>query len=422
MKTIILIFLLYFSDILAFCGSKLLLSFMHYATIAISLISFVLFISKYRWSHVTFFIFLFSIVYPIYGSIKGNIVFDQPVFMGLASLRYLYFILFGYFLLLINYDYRYLLKQINVINLFVAGISIIAILILGIEPSLINSFKVSNNVLGSAVNGSAGASMIGGGELRGIRFSGGSSLMFISLIYYLIASLKGGVKKNWLPLIVLMIYILFVHKGRQPAAIMASIYIIYYLKMRGLSPKRVIMTISPIIVLFIILSVDSNILLRFTTILDGEKSEDFSTLARIWELQQIFPYILDNILLGFGKLSAQFRHGGFQTFFGSKFYLSDLGIMATIATGGIMLVLIYIGLYVSIWKKSNCINDNNVKLYIRYMLITYALLLVCFFNDILCDDKTIQFALVFYPLFRQRNINKYFTMPLAVKSRKEIFV
>lgn len=421
MKKIVLLFLLYFVGLLAFCGSNTLLTVMHWTTLAISITSFIIFVSKYRWSYVTFWIFCFAFIYPVYASIQSYRIFDQPFFMGVASLRYLWFILFGYFLLLINYDYRLLIRQINYINIFVASFSILAILILGIDPSVINSFEVTNNVLNIG-GGSSESIGVGGVNIRGTRFAACSDLMFISMIYYTLSSLKIGGKKNWIPYLIILVYIIFVHKGRQPLALVAMIYIIYFLRMKGIAPRRMLMIILPIIAVIVIISYDESVLFRFATILDSENSEDFSTLARIKEVEQIMPYIKENLLLGVGNLSAHFRHGGFQTFFGHQFYLSDLGIIAVLATGGILLTIIYVALYISLWKKTRNVNDENIRLFMRFMLIGYLALLLFFFNDILCVDKCIQFALLFYPLFRQHRINSYIKPLNLNKDNKYIFI
>ncbi len=421
MKKIVLLFLLYFVGLLAFCGSNMLLTVMHWATLAISIISFIVFISKYKWSYVTFWIFCFVFIYPIFASIQSYRIFDQPVFMGMASLRYLWFITFGYFLLLINYDYRLLIRQVNYINIFVASFSIIAILVLGIDPSWIHSFEVTNNIIETG-GGTGESSGVGGVNIRGIRFSACSGFMFISLIYYTLSSLKLGGKKNWIPYLIILVYIIFVHKGRQPLALVVMIYVIYFIKMKGISTKRMLMIVLPIVAVIWIISFDESVIFRFVTILDGENSDDFSTLARIKEVKQIMPYIKENLLLGIGNLSAHFRHGGFQTFFGRQFYLSDLGIVAALATGGIALTIIYAALYISLWKKTRNINDRSIQLFMRYMLTGYLALLLIFFNDVLSGEKCIQFALLFYPLYRQYKINSYITTLVRSKYNRYSFI
>lgn len=420
MKYIILIFLLYFADILRYVGNATILSLMHYATIGVGIFAFFTYILKYKWSYVTFFVFLFSFVYPIFAGIRSYEVFDQPVFLGIASLRYVMFILFGYMLILVKYDYRTLIKQINYINIFVAVFSIFAILILKIPPRVFLDMEVDTYF--TDVAGGDGSEGVGGANIRGVRLAICSTLMFISLIYYTLASLKVGGKKNWIPFIILIIYILFVHKGRQPVAILAIIYLIYFIKLKGLSNKKLLMIIFPIIAISVVLTLDDNLMTRFTTILAGNKSDDFSTLARIWEVDCVIPYIKDNFFFGIGNLSYHFRHGGFQRIFGLQFYMSDIGIFAVLTTGGLFLLMIYAGLYLSIWKNTARVKDNNIRMYMRYMLITFALLLVFFFNDMLSDSKSIQFALLFYPLFRRREINEYFKYNGKLKDLKNTFI
>lgn len=422
MKYIVFIFLLFFTKILSFLGSNVLLFGMHYLTLFVSITSFLIFISRHRWSHVTFFIFMFAIITPIYASIQSLRIFDQPFYMGFASLRYFMFIMFGYFLIINNYDYRLLLKQINNINLFVALFSIITILILHIDPGTLYSYQVTNNVLGAGTENAGDSEGVGGVNVRGARFFACSALMFISLIYYQLASLRKGGKDNYIRLFILIIYILFVHKGRQPVAVMGVVYIVYFLKMKGVSTKRLLMVVAPILLFIIFLAIDENLLFRFTTILDGEKSDDFSTLARIWEVNQILPYIQDNLLLGVGNLSAHFRNGGFQAFLGSNFYLADIGIIGALARGGLILIIIYLGLYVSLWKKTKSIQDRDCRQYMRYMLISYAILLICLCNDTFFGDNCIQFALIFYPLYRQKNNNKYISPLKYNKFSKFIYV
>lgn len=421
MKYIVLIFLLYFAEIFSFSGSTALISFMHFATLGVGICAFLTYILKYKWSYVTFFIFLLCFVYPIYAGIRSYVVFGQPIYLGVASLRYIMFILFGYFLILINYDYRLLIKQVNYINLSIATLSIIAILILHINPYSIMDMQVSTNeiIVSSGPDSDKG---VGGVEIRGARFAICSMMMFASFVYYTLSSLKIGGKKNWIPFFIFVIYLLFVHKGRQPVAIIAVIYLLYFVKLKGLSNKKILMLIFPVLALIVLLAIDDSLLLRFTTILDGKNSQDFSTLARIWEVDSVMPYIEKNFFFGIGNLSPHFRNGGFQTFFGHQFYMSDIGIVAVLATGGLMLILIYAGFYISLWKSTKLVKDRNIQMYMRYMIITYAMLLIFFFNDYMIDGKSIMFALLFYPLFRRKEINKYFRYKGKLKDLKKTFI
>ena len=67
--------------------------------------------------------------------------------MGFASLRYLWFILLGFFLYNIKYDYNLLLRQINRINIIVAVISIVAFFFFGVNHVNVQNYLVNTNAL-----------------------------------------------------------------------------------------------------------------------------------------------------------------------------------------------------------------------------------------------------------------------------------
>ena len=405
MKIIVYIILLYFIGALAFLGSTTLLSLFHYILLGIGGVSFIIYYSKHKWDNVATCIFLYSVVFPIYGAYKSNEIFGQSFFMGLASLRYLSMILLAYFLLLIKYDYQKLISQINSINLVVAIISIIAILILQIPPTKLYNLMASNNILGQGQTGESAG--VDGANIRGIRFTACSAYMIFSLIYYQLAVLKFGTRKNWYSFLILIIYILFVNKGRQPIAVMGIIYLLYFLSLKGFNLKKLCMIIVPVIGGITLIYLDPTILGRFTTVLEGEQSKDFSTLARIKEVDQIMPYIMDNLLMGIGNLSAHFHNGGFQSLFGKHFFLSDIGVFGTMARGGLLLIIIYISLYYCLFKRIKSLAPNFTKIFMKYMLFAFGVLLVAFYNDILFEEGSAFFAFTFYPLFSFRNSNLY---------------
>lgn len=65
---------------------------------------------------------------------------------------------------------------------------------------------------------------------------------------------KPAQKENYLPFFVLMVYLLFVNKGRQPVALLAIIYAIYYVRMKGISLKRLALGVLPLIGALVLLS------------------------------------------------------------------------------------------------------------------------------------------------------------------------
>lgn len=242
--------------------------------------------------------------------------------------------------------------------------------------------------------------------VKGFKLTVCSDLMVVSYVFYLLRFVKKpAAKENFLPLLVLMIYLLFVNKGRQPVALLAVIYAIYYIRMKGLSLKRLVLGILPLIGAFVLLSFNNKLVDSLVEATKWEKSSDFSTLARVNSIESVVPYIQQNPMFGFGNLSVHFRDEGFHTFFGGAFYLADIGIWGTLARGGIVLVLIYLGLYYSIYKKTALVRNNDIRSYMRYMLLSFLILLIVLNNDTLYAENCLCVALVFYPLFGRLDPN-----------------
>lgn len=401
MKYLIYILLLYFIGAFEFLGSTSLLIGCHYLFLTVGLGAFAYYIASKRISGVAILIGLYCVVFPIYAAFQSHDIFGQSYFMGLASLRYLWFILIGFFIYNIKYDYNLLLKQINNINIVVAVVSIVAFFIFGINHINVQHYLVHTDALEIVKSED---------WVKGLKLTVCSGLMVVSYVFYLMRFVKNPLqKKNYLPFFILMFYLLFVNKGRQPVALLAIIYAISYIKMKGISPKRLILGILPLIGVLILLSFNEKLVDSLLEAAKWEQSEDFSTLARVSSVESVVPYIKQNPFLGFGNLSTHFRDEGFHAFFGEAFYLADIGIWGAFARGGIALILIYIGLYYKLYKRTVDVMDDGVRSYMRYMLLSFLILLVLLSNDILFESGCLLFALIFYPLFGCMNPNVFIT-------------
>ena len=399
MKYLIYILLLDFIGALEFLGSIPLLQGCHYLFLILGLGAFIYYLVFKRISTVAIFAGLYCFVFPIYAAFQSQEIFGQSFFMGFASLRYLWFILLGFFLYNIKYDYNLLLRQINRINIIVAVISIVAFFFFGVNHVNVQNYLVNTNAL----------ELVKSEDLvKGFKLTVCSDLMVVSYVFYLLRFVKKpAAKENFLPLLVLMIYLLFVNKGRQPVALLAVIYAIYYIRMKGLSLKRLVLGILPLIGAFVLLSFNNKLVDSLVEATKWEKSSDFSTLARVNSIESVVPYIQQNPMFGFGNLSVHFRDEGFHTFFGGAFYLADIGIWGTLARGGLVLVLIYLGLYYNLYKKTSLVQDNDIRSYMRYMLLSFLILLVFLNNDTLYAEGCLRVALVFYPLFGRSDPNVF---------------
>lgn len=401
MKYLIFLILLYIVDVFQFFGMPTLLIVCHFGMLAIGLYAFTkqFVLGKSR-SAVTWFIGAYCILFPIYASYKSSVIFGQPFYMGVASLRYCSVILFGFVLYQLNYDYRLLLRQVNRLNLWIAVMSIIAFFFFGINHITVKPFLTSNYLIETTA-------IID--KIKGAKLNVCGGLMLISYIYYLIKFLDAPTaKKNWFPFLLLMFYLCFVSKGRQPQAAVAIVFAAYFIRMKGLSLKRMAIALLPMIGIVVLTMIDERFFLKFTTILDGLNTRDSSTMARIESINKVMPYIVDNFMLGFGNLSAHFRTFGFHTFFGGAFYLADIGIFGTLARGGVVLLLIYFGLYRSLYKKTNEVKDGESRTFMKYMLLAFVAMLVFLCNDTLFSENSICVALVFYPLFAIQHPDTFF--------------
>ena len=401
-KYIVLITILYVTDCLQFFKSGALLSICFYGIILLGTLSLgrELFIKK-KLSKLTFALILYCFLFPLYGSYKSSIIFEQPIFMGIVSLRYLWVILFGFFLYSIKYDYRLLLLQINNINICIAIVSIIAFFFFGINHVTIEPYLFSTDSVEITSTEDS---------IKGAKLFTGSAMMLISYIYYLLKFMDNpNDKKIFIPFIILMVYLIFVNKGRQPLALVGIIYFIYYIRMKRLTIKRFVLGLSPIVIFIAIILYDSSFLERFFSIFEGIKTSDNSTLARLNSIESVIPYIIDNPVLGFGNLSYKFREFGFHAFFGYQFYLADIGVFGTIARGGIVLLTIYFGLYYYAYKRTKAMDNIEYRKYMRYMIVSFLVMLIFLSNDTLFSTNCIRFAFVFYPLFStSNNINIFF--------------
>ncbi len=398
-KSFVYYVILAYIGVWGFLHSQFLLIGNHFMFLFVFLLAFFLETIQQKTSRLSFWIAAYCFLFPLVASLQSVKIFGQPIFMGIASLRYIWYILFAFVLTRFKYSYYDLISQINKVNICVAIFAIIALYIFGIDHTSIGQYITTTNTI------EMGTPMED--AIKGRKLPICSELMVVSYIYYLLSLLKNPKsKKNWLLFGLLMFYCLFVNKSRQAQLSIAIIYIVYYLKVGKFTYKKLLMALIPLILVIGLFVWDPSIISKFTSILDGDNTEDSSTLARIVSITSILPYISQYYLLGVGNLSTQFRDFGFQTFFGQYFYVSDIGIMGTLFRGGILLLVVYFFIYRGLLVRRKHIPSLEIQEYMFYMLILFVLALLLG-NDLLSETGSITIAFVFYPLF-SKNINSYF--------------
>ena len=390
LKIFVFVLLLYSVGALQFFKSAVLLTIMFYGMMLIGLLSFAHFCFTRGLNKLLLAIALYAFLFPLYASYQSWEIFDQPFLLGFASLRYKWIICLACFLYLIHYPFALLIKQINGLNLWVAGISIIGFFFFGVNKLTLQPYLFDTNTIELVTSEVAF-------NTKGAFLTTCSELMIFSYIYYLLSALQRPDKKTLFKLLILVVYLIFVNKGRQPLAVMGIIYFIYFIRMGRLSGKKIFLALLPVLGISLIFCIDSGVFDRFTTVFQGTETSDSSTAARINSVTSVWPYIQEHFLLGIGNLSARFRHEGFHTYFGDQFYMADIGIVGMLAMGGIILMLIYTMIYYNSFKRLSLI-PVYYRQYVQYMLMTFVLMLVFLSHDILFSTGCIKYALLCYPL------------------------
>lgn len=414
---IVLVFLLYFVGVFDFLRSQILLTLLFYALLLLCSVSFIFYIYKRkRLTQIDILVSIYALFFPVICAIQSNRVFEQPVYLGLVSMRYGLLIFWGYFLCIADYDYNRLISRINSINIIVALVSIVLLLVFGIDGVKMQDFTISTNSIDIEYMDDL---------VKGKKLTVCSSMMIVSYVFYLLKFLKRpSLSKDTAVLVILMFYLLFVHKGRQPLAAIGMVYVIYLLslifkllksvfvkgriivtvRVRNMFRKILFLSAFPVLLLVFLIVSKSSMLSSFSAILDLTDSVDGSTLARLESIDSVLPYIQKYYLFGFGNLSSHFLDNGFQYFFGKYFYLADIGIVAVLAQGGIFLLLLYFLLYRAVYRKSSLLRNSFLRDYSKYMVMSFVLMLFLL-TDVLFADNCIIFSSVFFPLFGTGNPN-----------------
>ena len=402
---LVAMFILYFSGVFQFLGSKLLLSALNYFFLFISIISFIYYPLKYKkLSALDTTLYIFACIYPIICAIQSYKIFNQPFLMGIASMRYGLFVFWGYFLYLIKYPYQRIIRQINALNIIVAIASII-LFTFGFDDVSIQRYIVNTNFyeLESQED-----------MIKGSKLTSCSTLMIISYVYYTVLVIrKTKFNKSFIYFCILISYLIFVHKGRIPLATIALLIFAYYIKLilstivftkdsRIFIQKKNLtkiggVTLIGIVALSVLLLSNPSTLSSFSSIIDFSDSEDTSTLARIESASSVLPYIEQHYILGFGNLSSHYLDGGFHNYFGKYFYLADIGILGAFAQGGIFIIILYTLIYLSLFSRSKSYSNDHCRIFNQFIIVALGSSLFLM-ADYLYSSNCVIFALLFYPL------------------------
>lgn len=272
----------------------------------------------------------------------------QPLVRGLLASRIFLVLLFVYYLASKPASMVYLFKLNISLSRYVMPISLFALLVLNIDNGTIaNFFHVSSD------------SIVDSSEVKGSILSYAASGIPVFFVYYLIEYVQRRNKMGLYMILLVLIYALFCAKGRLQLVGYVGILIICCLQNSNPHSRKLL---AYTIIGFVAVTLyDPHQLDSLSALGDffglSGNVEDQSVLIRVTNREMMMPVILSHPLFGIGNLSNQF-HPNFFDIFHEKFYISDMGYMGIILTGGIVKVLIYVFFFIIAIRKCNQIGSR----------------------------------------------------------------
>lgn len=332
-------------------------------------------------------IFLITIIYPIVSAIQSNIIFNQPVLVGIASFR-------GILVIFLYYYFRSCIKPNELIDIIIKYQYWIMLL----SFILLYCFHIDNAVLSNLKPDVEGYSLTGTvegtNELRGLRLTIGSMFTMLCLSVWTsrLYILNKGKKVAVINILLIIIYLLFVHKGRSALAV--SVIMLILPLLYHLSIKNLLKVITCAILVFVILMVIPSIRDRFLVVYDlfgntqTQGTGDFSGVARLEEILLAIDLIKDHPFLGVGNLSYHYNNG-FIGYFNEHFYVGDIGIFGLLLVGGVFVFILYIFLFKTALAHAKYYNFGSVKYLIVKNLCVYYIITPFFGGNAIWDEPSI---------------------------------
>ena len=310
------------------------------------------------------------------------------------------------------YFFMYYFSPNNIIdiihkyNKYFIFFSFILLYLLGVDNNYINSLKpVREDIILTGTDEMEN-------ELRGMRLTYGSSLMFFSYAFYRARFYLLNDKRSLFNIILIIVYFFFIHKGRTALVGCFLIWIFpYIIKFNTKAFIKLFCLFLFILLSFIFIPQLSS---RFLVVLDlfgleaSAGTNDFSGIARLNEILLAWPLIKENPIFGVGNLSYHYNNG-FIGYFINHFYIADIGIVGSLLIGGIFLICVYFLFYKNLIKIACDISNFQIK-YCVILMVLYYLILNFLGSDILFN-RPINIALLIFFC----NINRNYQYPKLYK-------
>lgn len=355
---------------------------------------------KNKFRLLDFTIFTFALLVPLICSLQANQVFNQPIWMGFASLRSLLFILLVYVLKnkVNQYD---LIKKICDFTVFIMIIDSILLLVFDVDNTRLSSLIASEEFVDTKQSVE--------NSLRGKRLTFGCSFQLLAMAWWSYSSYVLKNKNAQKKMLFSLFFTMLISKGRIQLVLIAILWILpYILELDKKNFRRIILYgLGGLMILLALPSVRQS----FSVVADlfGSSSSanegDFSGVARLNEILLTLPFIQEHPLFGSGNVSYHYNDG-FEGCLGEYFFVSDIGIVGMMFIGGIFLCISYFSLFF-ICNRYNYHYKCKFHLFIKLCCIIYSispfmglvpmigstiqimiiLLIGCFSSQYNCKDK-----------------------------------
>lgn len=317
----------------------------------LTLIGFWYAIKKWRVSFDRFDIIVITLVFifPLISAIQANILFSQPIYVGMLSMRGYGMLLFAYCLLK-TYKGQSFFETITKYQVFIMIIDTILLYGMNVDSNdIVTILPVDENtafVKEQTVENS----------LRGARLVLGGGFTSLALAYWSVRYHLHRDKSTLKWILLTFFFVAFVTKGRTQ---LVTCMILFLLPLSSNMSSKKFMKLCGIgILVVVILMFIPSISSRFLVINDlfGDTQTtgtgDFSGVARLSEIMIAIPYILEHPLFGIGNISYHFNDG-FSNVLNGYLFVDDIGIFGMLLVGGIFYCTLYYMLINSM--KNKCV-------------------------------------------------------------------
>lgn len=345
-----------------------------------------LFLSFYRGSrhkifnNLNLYIFLMMTVVPILGSLSAFHFYNQPIFYGLASNRYLILLLFNLVLIQLLIKGRLDITHLQSSFVFLAWFSVFLFSFINfyVDPNELDVEKFGNYVFdgggtNNKLNLPKGFIVFGlfyyfCKSINPLQRSGFNTIAFIFFLTYLFST---SISRVLFMSIFLGLIFLIINFDRKNTYKKLQNLMKFFLVIIFLSIAIIIFNPEYFSVFF------SKYIDAFRAIGGADEVDDWSANARIQQLLIVAPIILENIFFGAGTLSNQWM-GGYEEVFG-YLHPSDLGLIGIIFQIGIVgLSFLLIQYYIAFSVIKNFLKvTDKIKFKEFYMTMMTVLILNC---------------------------------------------